>query len=87
MSDTQEMAGNGLNKFQFSHLTKDNYDNRCCRVKSLFGSQDAWEVIENGYILRYKMDPHQRGYFYLVYCAQNLYVSYVRLLQGVYIIF
>ncbi|RDX98980.1 hypothetical protein CR513_18034, partial [Mucuna pruriens] len=40
------MTSDNLNLFQFSRLTNENYDNWCCRMKVLLGSQDAWEVVE-----------------------------------------
>ena len=35
--------------FQFSHLTKDNYESRFSCMKMLLRSQDAWDIVENGY--------------------------------------
>ncbi|RDX61116.1 hypothetical protein CR513_60679, partial [Mucuna pruriens] len=45
------MTSSGLNLFQFSRLTSENYDNWCRRMKILLGSQDAKEVVEKCYIL------------------------------------
>ncbi|XP_039008449.1 uncharacterized protein LOC120136503 [Hibiscus syriacus] len=43
------MTNNDMFPFQFPHLTKDNYENWCLRMKALLGAQDAWEIRHNGY--------------------------------------
>ena len=43
------MASNNLSSFQFSRLTKKNYNTWSLRMNALFGSQDVWEIVDKGY--------------------------------------
>ena len=35
---------------QIPRLSKDNYENWCIQMKALFGSQDLWEIVTDGYV-------------------------------------
>ncbi|XP_052198348.1 uncharacterized protein LOC127805637 [Diospyros lotus] len=43
------MASN-LVQLQVPKLTKENYERWCIQFKALFGSQELWEVVSNGYV-------------------------------------
>ncbi|XP_038678783.1 uncharacterized protein LOC119980235 [Tripterygium wilfordii] len=43
------MASN-LVQLQVPELKKDNYGKWCIQFKALFGSQDLWDIVSNGYI-------------------------------------
>ncbi|KAM2650586.1 hypothetical protein EV1_014563 [Malus domestica] len=38
-----------LVQLQVSTLKKENYERWCIQFKALFGSQNLWEVVSNGY--------------------------------------
>ncbi|XP_010923004.1 uncharacterized protein [Elaeis guineensis] len=53
------MASDGV-QIQIPKLTKENFGNWCIQMKSLFGSQDLWEIVNDGYT---EPTPDQeRGY-------------------------
>ncbi|XP_073103835.1 uncharacterized protein [Elaeis guineensis] len=53
------MASDGV-QMQIPKLTKENFGNWCIQMKSLFGSQDLWEIVNDGYT---EPTPDQeRGY-------------------------
>ncbi|XP_073109477.1 uncharacterized protein [Elaeis guineensis] len=53
------MASDG-GQIQIPKLTKENFGNWCIQMKSLFGSQDLWEIVNDGYT---EPTPDQeRGY-------------------------
>ena len=35
---------------QVPKLSKDNYGSWCIQIKALFGSQDLWKTINNGFV-------------------------------------
>ncbi|XP_058073270.1 uncharacterized protein LOC131221984 [Magnolia sinica] len=37
-------------QLQIPKLSKDNYENWCIQMKALFGSQDIWEIVTDGYV-------------------------------------
>ena len=43
------MANNNLVLFQAPRLTKENYSCWCIRMKAVLGSQDVWDIVNNGY--------------------------------------
>ena len=42
------MVNDGV-QIQIFNLAKKNYGNWCIQMKSLFGSQDLWEIVNDGY--------------------------------------
>lgn len=45
------MADNNLISFQVSKFSSKKIDNWCIHIKALLGAHDAWEIIENGYVV------------------------------------
>lgn len=43
------MSSNSV-QLQVPKLTKENFEKWCIQFKALFGSQDLWEIVSNGYI-------------------------------------
>ncbi|XP_038882436.1 uncharacterized protein LOC120073707 [Benincasa hispida] len=43
------MANNNLVLFQVPRLMKENYRSCCIHMEALLGSQDVWDIVNNGY--------------------------------------
>ena len=48
----------GYLPFQFPHRTKENYDSWSIHMKAILGSQDVWDIVDNGYV-----EPNEEASF------------------------